>query len=44
MICKGNNKVNKYNVGSRNAATLDSLIISLLLARLELQAETTQLG
>jgi hypothetical protein len=31
----------RYNVISRNAPILDSLIISILLSRLKLQAETT---
>jgi hypothetical protein len=44
MICRGNNKVIRYKDVSRNAPTLDSLIISILIAILELRAETTQLG
>jgi hypothetical protein len=43
MICKGNDKEKlRYKVVSRNAHTLDSLIISKLFTRLKLQAETTQ--
>jgi hypothetical protein len=41
MICKVITKRNKYKAVSRNAPTLDSLIISILLTRLRLQVETT---
>jgi hypothetical protein len=40
MIYKVITRRSKYKVVSRNAPTLDSLIISILLTRLRLQAET----
>jgi hypothetical protein len=41
MICKIIARRIRYKAVSGNAPILDSLIISILLARLELQAETT---